>query len=251
MDLNPGGSNSDNWRKRKFSSKGEVKELWKHKDRLHIDGEGILRLRFNGGPVNEANPFVVMEKNRIVVPESYRSEIMKLVHRSATAGHMGNNRTWRRARNNFWWPRMKQEIEKFVQGCEECGVNKHVNHPNKAPAGVTSIPGEPLDKSCWIFSDRFKQLDLIHTDTFSKLKTSLAGLSCLSRVLMHKLVQQRTLSWNSGYVPLGCLRGSVLIEAPTLQPRYFGNCASEWGLPTKWDLRNIPRVRLRWKGRIS
>ena len=39
---------------------------------------------------------------------------------------------------------MKQEIEKFVQGCEECGVNKHVNHPNKAPAGVTSIPGEPL-----------------------------------------------------------------------------------------------------------
>ena len=34
------------------------------------------------------NPFGVMEKNRIVVPESYRSEIMKLVHRSAT---MGNN----------------------------------------------------------------------------------------------------------------------------------------------------------------
>ena len=86
--LNPGGSNSDNWRKRSFSSKGEVNEMWKHKDRLYI-GEGILRLRFNGGRVNEANPFGVMEKNRIVVPESYRSEIMKLVHRSATAGHMG------------------------------------------------------------------------------------------------------------------------------------------------------------------
>ena len=87
-DLNPGGSNSDNWRKRSLPSKGEVKELWKHKDRLYIDGEGILRLRFNGGRVNE-NPFGVMEKNRIVVPESYRSEIMKLVHRSATTGHMG------------------------------------------------------------------------------------------------------------------------------------------------------------------
>ena len=110
-ELNPGSSNSDNWRKRSFSSKGEVKELWKHKDRLYIDGEGILRLRFNGGRVNEANPFGVMEKNRIVVPESYRSEIMKLVHRSATAGHMGNNKTWRRARNNFWWPRMKVEAQ--------------------------------------------------------------------------------------------------------------------------------------------
>ena len=88
-DLKPGGSNSDNWMKRSLSSKGEVKELWKHKDRLYIDGEGILRLRFNGGRVNEKNPFGVMEKNRIVVPESYRSEIMKLVHRSATTGHMG------------------------------------------------------------------------------------------------------------------------------------------------------------------
>ena len=155
-DMNPGGSNSDNWRKRSFSSKGEVKELWKHKDRLYIDGEGILRLRFNGGRVNEANPFGVMEKNRIVLPESYRSEIMKLVHRSATAGHMGNNRTWRRARNNFWWPRMKQEIEKFVQGCEECGVNKHVNHPNKAPAGVTSIPGEPLEEMMLDFLGPFQ-----------------------------------------------------------------------------------------------
>ena len=29
-----------------------MKELWKHKDRLYIDGEGILRLRFNGGRVN-------------------------------------------------------------------------------------------------------------------------------------------------------------------------------------------------------
>ena len=88
-DLNPGGSNSNNWRKRSLSSKGEVKELWKHKDRLYIDGEGILRLRFNGGRVNEENPFGIMEKNRIVVPESYRSEIMKLVHRSAKTGHMG------------------------------------------------------------------------------------------------------------------------------------------------------------------
>ena len=88
-DLNPGGSNSDNWRKRSLSSKGEVKELWKHKDRLYIGGEGILRLRFNRGRVNEENPFGVMEKNRIVVPESYRSEIMKLVHRNATTGHMG------------------------------------------------------------------------------------------------------------------------------------------------------------------
>ena len=34
---------------------------------------------------------------------------------------------------------MKQNLENFVAGCEECGINKHMNHPNKAP-------GEPLEE---------------------------------------------------------------------------------------------------------
>ena len=69
---------------------------------------------------------------------------MNLVHNSATAAHMGMKRTWQRARNNFWWPRMKQDLENFVVGCEECGTN--INHPKKAPAAKTSIPGEPLEE---------------------------------------------------------------------------------------------------------
>ena len=147
QDLNPGGSSSASWRKPSLVDEdGEIAILWRHRDRLVIDSEGMLRLQFNGGKKNKDNPFGMKSKNRLVVPRSLREKILELVHRSATAAHMGMNRTWKRARDNFWWPKMKQEVESYIQACEECGLNKHVNNPNRAPVSKTSIPGKPLDE---------------------------------------------------------------------------------------------------------
>lgn len=41
---------------------------------------------------------------------------------------------------------MRQEVEEFVSQCDECGRNKHMNHPNSAPPKRTSIPGRPLEE---------------------------------------------------------------------------------------------------------
>lgn len=144
-DINPGGSEAESWRKPSLSEDSRVKELWRMRDRLIIDADGVLRLQFNGGKRTVAQPFGVKVRNRIVVPASYTNRILDLIHRSPTAAHMGCKRTWQRARNSFWWPKMKQEIEEFVSQCEECGRNKHMNHPNSAPANRTSIPGHPLE----------------------------------------------------------------------------------------------------------
>ena len=111
-----------------------------------MDSEGLLRLRFNGGRRNIENPFGTVQRNRLVVPKTLRLEIVALVHRSATAAHMGNTRSWKRARDNFWWPNMRKDIECYIQNCEECGLNKHMNNPNKAPVAKTSLPGNPLDE---------------------------------------------------------------------------------------------------------
>ena len=146
IDLNPGNADADSWRIPSFTDNPGVKELWKMKDRLILDGEGLLRLKFNGGKRTKAHPFGTKVKNRIVIPATYKDQILSLVHRSATAAHMGSRRTWQRARNNFWWPKMRQDIEKFVGECDECGRNKHENHPNTAPRDKTSIPGQPLEE---------------------------------------------------------------------------------------------------------
>lgn len=144
-DINPGGSEAESWRKPSLSEDNRVKELWRLRDRLIIDADGVLRLQFNGGKRTMTQPYGVKVRNRIIVPQSYTDRILVLVHRSPTAAHMGSKRTWQRARNSFWWPKMRQEIEEYVAQCEECGKNKHMNHPNSAPANRTSIPGQPLE----------------------------------------------------------------------------------------------------------
>ena len=146
VDLNPGNTDAQSWRKPSLSNDPTVKELWKMKDRLLIDSEGFLRLQFNGGKRTKAHPFGVVVRNRIVVPESYTKIILHLVHKSVTAAHMGCRRTWQRARNNFWWPKMRQDVENFVAKCEECSKNKHENHPNIAPRDKTSIPDQTLEE---------------------------------------------------------------------------------------------------------
>ena len=146
-DLNPGGSESTSWRKPSLvSGDKDIDAMWRNRDRLFVDSEGVLRLRFNGGRRNDKHPFGTVQRNRIIVPKSLRNEVMVLVHRSSTAAHMGNTRSWKRARDNFWWPDMRQDIETYIQGCEECSLNKHVNNPNKAPVAKTSLPGNPLDE---------------------------------------------------------------------------------------------------------
>ena len=156
-DLNPGGSDSDSWRSPSGTTDPRAIELWKMRDRLNIGKEGLLRLRFNGGKRSSLHQFGKIVRNRVIIPNSYKNKIMHLVHRSPTAAHMGMRRTWQRARNNFWWPKMKQELEDFVARCEECGKNKHMNHPNVAPAVETSIPSEPLEEVMVDFVGPFQQ----------------------------------------------------------------------------------------------
>ena len=56
---------------------------------------------------------------RIVPPQDMHLEILKILH----ADHPGINRMVRMARKYFWWPRIDQHINSFVQKCRTCQVN--------------------------------------------------------------------------------------------------------------------------------
>ena len=113
-------------------------------ERFYVDGRGILRLRFNGGRRSAAVPAGVRVRNRIVVPCRMRAKILKSTHEGPMAGHMGQKRTWTRARNTYWWKGMKSDVEHYVRGCQECGQNKYDLKPNKAPVKGPTLPLEPL-----------------------------------------------------------------------------------------------------------
>ena len=156
-DLNPGGSDSADWRRPSSSNDKTLLLIWRMKDRLVIDDDGLLKVRFNGGRKTRKDPFGSRQQLRTIVPRSYKDKVLCLLHSSSTAAHMGIQRTWKRARNNFWWPEMKEDITKFIQQCVQCGVNKHVNTPNQAPMSKTNTPNNPLEEIMVDFVGPFQQ----------------------------------------------------------------------------------------------
>ena len=134
-----------NWRDEIPTPEG--KTMMEKQDRLFIDPkDGLLKLRYNGGRKTVQKPFGVRESNRVVVPLSWRKQILRLVHDGPLAGHMGVDRTWSRLRDWFWWPLIKQDLQTYIQGCEACAINKHSNKKIKAPMQETTIPEAVCEK---------------------------------------------------------------------------------------------------------
>ena len=115
-------------------------------NRMVVDGEGVLRILVSGGRRNKQRPFGVRERHCVIVPDSMRADVMNLVHDSPVGGHMGFKRTLRRCGETFWWKGMRIDVEAHIKGCERCGKNKHVNHPNLAPLQLTDIPERVFDR---------------------------------------------------------------------------------------------------------
>ena len=59
-------------------------------------------------------------RHRLVLPKGFVNRALNGVHSSPLAGHLGINRTLKRARDNFFWLGMKQDVRKFVGSCHKC-----------------------------------------------------------------------------------------------------------------------------------
>lgn len=54
----------------------------------------------------------------------WRQQILRELHDSALGGHSGVTATYQRAKRNFYWPSMKENVHQFVQHCPNCQLNK-------------------------------------------------------------------------------------------------------------------------------
>ena len=53
--------------------------------------------------------------HQIVVPKSYRHEILSIAHESPMSGHLGINKTYHKIINHFYWPRLKSDVSKYCK----------------------------------------------------------------------------------------------------------------------------------------
>ena len=72
---------------------------------------------------------------RAYVPatNNLREIIVSEHHDIGLAGHLGVNKTVQYIQRRYYWPNMKKMVREYIQSCEFCQRNKHLN---QAPAGL-------------------------------------------------------------------------------------------------------------------
>ncbi len=99
---------------------------FKKMDCLSLDGDGFLL--FN---------------NLIYVPYNFRSKILEIHHDSISAGHFGVLKTFELISRNFWWPKMRKDIKKFIKSCFICCKAKVPKHKPYGLLSPLSTPERP------------------------------------------------------------------------------------------------------------
>ena len=106
----------------------------------------------NGILIRKWRPFDVPADDewglhQIVVPKSYRHEILSIAHERPMSGHISINKTYHKIINHFYWPGLKSDVSKYCKTCHTCQM---VGKPNQTipKAQLQSIPAfdEPFSR---------------------------------------------------------------------------------------------------------
>jgi len=139
---------------------------------------------------------VVYMEGRVYVPNNrkIKEEILKENHDLADMGHLGQYKMLELIKRTYWWPGLKEDIKKYVQGCFKYQQNK-VQHQSKAgelhPLEILEGPWQeisidiigPLPKSngmdaIVVIVDRFTKIIRLKATT---INISLEGIAKIYR----------------------------------------------------------------------
>lgn len=111
------------------------------------------------------------KRHQLVVPDSFKSEVLKGIHDSA--GHQGQFRSLSLARQRFFWPHIDRDVKEYVRHCPRCVISKTADPEGRAPLESikTSAPLEIVCIDFWTAEDsNNKSVDvLVVTDHFTRL----------------------------------------------------------------------------------
>ena len=95
---------------------------------------------------NEAEHNGTRHVDRIVVPESYRNEVLRVAHTIPLSGHMGNAKTLDRISAHFSWPGLSSDLRKFCATCPQCQLVARKLKSHRAPLRPVEVVTEPFKK---------------------------------------------------------------------------------------------------------
>ena len=105
---------------------------------------------------------IVYKGQRIVVPDSMRSEALKILH----AAHQGIVKSKQLARDLMYWPGINSQIEDIVSKCDACQERR--NQQPKEPLLPTPVPEGPWEHVAMDLFDCLGSKWLICVDYYSE-----------------------------------------------------------------------------------
>lgn len=89
---------------------------------------------------------VLPYNDRIVVPQYFRQEILRIAHSIPASGHMGVEKTRQRVETHFFWPGFYSDIRTYCATCPECQIVARKRISERAPLKPVPIISEPFSK---------------------------------------------------------------------------------------------------------
>ena len=110
---------------------------------------------------------------QLVVPKNLIPQVLKQLHDSPTAGHLGVDKTLAKVRSRFYWPKMNEDVILWCKSCVPCNQKKNPTPHRKAPMSLRK-PGFPFERVAIDIlgplprTENSKRYILCITDYFSK-----------------------------------------------------------------------------------
>lgn len=83
------------------------------------------------------------DKAQLLVPDhdGLREECIESVHSNVLSGHFGTNRTYKKAQEVYFWPKMRDTVETYVRSCDSCQRVKAMRQKPQGKLHPLEIPG--------------------------------------------------------------------------------------------------------------
>ena len=82
---------------------------------------------------------------QIVLPQSYRGEVLRMAHGSVFGGHLGFKKTLAKISRQFYWPGLRKDVKGFCRRCHTCQVvGKQGSKPPVSPLQPLPVVREPF-----------------------------------------------------------------------------------------------------------
>lgn len=87
----------------------------------------------------------MMFRNRQWVPnwEPLRTELVRIAHEDPTKGHPGREETYATLARDYFWPRMSQDVRRYIRNCGVCGRTKPWREQKHGLLKPLPVPDQP------------------------------------------------------------------------------------------------------------